>query len=82
MRDGTLVVVLCWIAISSLLGVFFGYSSLGLTTSTSLVALSLGLVLAAVPLFFHRGGAKLEAPPIARHLIAIRSFPSFFWYSL
>ena len=41
--------VLCWIAISTILGVFFGYSSLELTTSTSLVALSLGLILAGDP---------------------------------
>jgi hypothetical protein len=75
------LVVLCWIAISSLLGVFFGYSSLGLTTSTSLVALSLGLVLAAVPLFFHRGGAKLEAPN-RRHLIAISLSVFFLLFAL
>ena len=64
------LVVLCWIAISSLLGVFFSYSSLGLTTSTSLVALSLGLLAAGVPLFFQRGGTKLEAPN-SRHIISI-----------
>src|SRR5580693_8462118 len=75
------LVVLCWIAISSLLGVFFGYSSLGLTTSTSWVALSLGLLLAGVPLFFHRGGAKLAAPN-RRHLIAISLSVFFLVFAL
>jgi hypothetical protein len=56
------LVVLCWIAISTILGIFFGYSSLELTTSTSIAALSLGLILAAVPLFLQRGGKRLGAP--------------------
>jgi hypothetical protein len=59
------LVVLCWIAISTLLGVLFGYSSLELTTSTSVVALLLGLILAAVPLALNRGGTRLELR--ARH---------------
>ena len=46
-----LIVVLCWIASSSLLGILFCYSPLGLTTSTSIVALLLGLILPAVPIF-------------------------------
>src|SRR5258705_5410823 len=54
--------VLCWIAISTLLGIFFGYSSLELTTSTSIAALLLGLILAGVSLILQRGETRLEAP--------------------
>src|SRR6476660_6586136 len=54
--------VLCWIAISTLLGIFFGYSSLELTTSTSIVALLLGLILAGAPLVLQRRETRLEAP--------------------
>jgi hypothetical protein len=61
--------VLCWIAISTLLGIFFGYSSLELTTSTSIVALLLGLVLAGTPLFLQRGGIRID-PPERRHFVA------------
>ncbi len=52
------LVVVCWIAISSLFGIFFGYSSLGLTTSTAIVALALGLVLAGIPLFLRRSSLR------------------------
>ena len=62
--------VLCWIAISTILGIFFGYSSLELTTSTSVVALSLGLILAGVPLFLQRGGTRFEMPD-RRQIIAV-----------
>jgi hypothetical protein len=62
--------VLCWIAISTLLGILFGYSSLELTTSTSVVALSLGLICAGIPLFLRRGKIRLE-PLGRRHYIAI-----------
>src|SRR6202035_5876993 len=62
--------VLCWIAISTLLGIFFGYTSLELTTSTSTVALLLGLILAGIPLFLRRGEIRLE-PLRRRHYIAI-----------
>ena len=62
--------VLCWIAISTLLGILFSYSSLGLTTSTSVVALLLGLILAGIPLFLRRGEIRL-APLGRRHYIAI-----------
>ena len=75
------LVVLCWIAISSLFGVFFGYSSLGLTTSTSMAALFLGLVLAGLPLFFHRDGAKFEALN-RRHFIAIGLSVFFLLFAL
>src|SRR6201998_1957323 len=61
--------VLCWIAISTLLGIFFGYSSLELTTSTSIVALLLGLVLAGTPLFLQRGGIRID-PPDRRQIVA------------
>ena len=61
--------VLCWIAISTLLGIFFGYSSLELTTSTSIVALLLGLVLAGTPLFLRRGGIRID-PPDRRQFVA------------
>src|ERR1700675_2447290 len=61
-RMNVSLAVLCWIAISSLLGIFFGYSSFELTTSTSIVALLLGLILAGVPLFLRRGEARLQAP--------------------
>ena len=61
--------VLCWIAISTLLGIFFGYSSLELTTSTSIVALLLGLVLAGTPLFLQRGGIRID-PPDRRQFVA------------
>ncbi len=54
--------VLCWIAISTILGVFFGYSSLGLTTSSSIIALSLGLVLAGVSWFIHRSKTGFAVP--------------------
>ncbi len=54
--------VLCWVAISTVLGIFFSYSSLGLTTSTSIAALLLGLIPVAVTLFLHRGRPRLEAP--------------------
>jgi hypothetical protein len=56
------LVVLCWIALSTILGVFFSYSSLGLTASTSLVALALGLILPAIPLFLHRNKTRFEMP--------------------
>src|SRR5580700_12002789 len=62
--------VLCWIAISTLLGILFSYSSLGLTTSTSVVALLLGLICAGIPLFLRRGKIRLE-PLGRRHYIAI-----------
>jgi hypothetical protein len=62
--------VLCWIAISSILGILFGYSSLELTTSTSEVALSLGLLLAGASLFFQRGQTRFE-PPNRRQIIAV-----------
>ena len=62
--------LLCWIAISTLLGILFSYSSLGLTTSTSVVALLLGLILAGIPLFLRRGKIRLE-PLGRRHYIAI-----------
>jgi hypothetical protein len=52
------LVVVCWIAISSLFGIFFGYSSLGLTTSTAIVALALGLVLAGIPVFLRRSSLR------------------------
>src|ERR1700693_5465521 len=61
--------VLCWIAISTLLGILFGYSSLELTTSTSVVALLLGLLLAGVPLFLQRKEIRLAAPD-RRQIIA------------
>ena len=61
--------VLCWIAISTLLGIFFGYSSLELTTSTSVVALLLGLVLAGAPLFMQRAGIRID-PPDRRQFVA------------
>src|SRR5260370_17088210 len=48
-RMNLLVVVLCWIVSSTLLGILFGYSSLGLTASTSIVALLVALVLPSVP---------------------------------
>jgi hypothetical protein len=54
--------VLCWIAIATVLGVFFGYSSLELTTPTSAIALSLGLLLAGLSFFLQRGGPRLTAP--------------------
>jgi hypothetical protein len=54
--------VLCWIAISTILGILFGYSSVQLTPSTAIIALLLGLILAVVPLFLHRGGTRFRAP--------------------
>jgi hypothetical protein len=48
------LVALCWIAISTLLGVLFGYSSYGLTTATSTAALLIGFVIAVIPLYLHR----------------------------
>src|SRR6202047_4806523 len=63
MRDGTLVVVLCWIVSSTLLGILFGYSPLGLTTSTSIVALLLGLVLPGVPALMKLRKSRFEPAP-------------------
>ena len=54
------LVVLCGIAISTVLGILFGYSSLELTTSTAAVALGLGFVLSGVSLFLRRPGTHLE----------------------
>jgi hypothetical protein len=54
------LVALCWIAISTLLGVLFGYSSYGLSTATSTAALLIGLVVAGIPLYLRR-----IKPPLA-----------------
>jgi hypothetical protein len=62
--------LLCWIAISSILGILFGYSSLELTTSTSVVALSLGLILAGVPWLLRRRGTPFK-PPDRSQIIAV-----------
>ncbi|MBV8376293.1 MAG: hypothetical protein JO279_04750 [Verrucomicrobia bacterium] len=56
------LLVLCWVALSTLLGIFFGYSSLGLTSSTAIASLVLGFLLAGVPLFLQRGSNRLETP--------------------
>jgi hypothetical protein len=58
-----LVVVLCWIVSSTLLGILFGYSPLGLTTSTSIVALLLGLVLPGVPALMKLRKSRFEPAP-------------------
>src|ERR1700758_3948906 len=62
-RMNLLVVVLCWIVSSTLLGILFGYSSLGLTTSTSIVALLLGLVLPGVPVLMKLRKTRVEPAP-------------------
>ena len=46
--------VICWIAMSTVLGVFFGYSTLGLTSATAAVALTLSFLLTAIPFYFRR----------------------------
>jgi hypothetical protein len=61
--------VLCWIAISTVLGILFGFSSLELTKSTSVVALLLGLILAGVLLFLQRKEIRLAVPD-RRQIIA------------
>jgi hypothetical protein len=61
------IVVLCWIAISTVLGILFGYSSLSLTTSTSALALVLGLLLSAAPYFLER--RKKRPSPVYRHRV-------------
>src|SRR6202048_5463267 len=62
-RMNFLVVVLCWIVSSTLLGILFGYSHLGLTTSTSIVALLLGLVLPGVPAIMKLRKSRFEPAP-------------------
>jgi hypothetical protein len=57
------IVALCWIASSTLLGILFSYSHLGLTTSTSIVALLLGLALPGVPMLMQRRKRRLEPTP-------------------
>jgi hypothetical protein len=59
------LVVLCWIAISAVLGILFGYSPLSLTTSTSVLALVLGFLLSAVPFFLSR--SEKRPSTIYRH---------------
>jgi len=60
------IIVLCWIATSTILGILFGYSPLGLTTSTSIVALLLGLVLPGVPAVMQLRKRKPERMPRPR----------------
>src|SRR6201996_9388330 len=69
-RMNVSLAVLCWIAISTVLGVFFGYSSLELTTPTSAVALLLGLILAGLSFVLQRGGPRFTAPD-RRQIIAL-----------
>jgi hypothetical protein len=57
------IVLLCWIASSTLLGILFAYSPLGLTTSTSIVALVLGFVLPGVPLLRQLSKKRPEPKP-------------------
>jgi hypothetical protein len=61
------LVVLCWIAISTLLGVLFSYSSLGLTTFTSVAALLVGAIIATLPLYTRRGTPLLATPQKYRY---------------
>jgi len=56
------LVALCWIAVSTLFGVLFSYSSLGLTTSTSAAALLIGAFIATLPLYL-RKRKPLVSPP-------------------
>jgi hypothetical protein len=55
-----LIVLLCWIASSTLLGILFAYSHLGLTTATSMAALLLGLVIPGVPLLLQLRKRRFE----------------------
>jgi hypothetical protein len=64
------LVVLCWIAISTVLGILFGYSSLSLTTSTSALALGVGLLLSAAP-FFLRQSEKRPSTVYRHRFIAL-----------
>jgi hypothetical protein len=48
------LVVLAWIALSTCLGVVFGYSPLGLTPLTSLISLSGGFILALIGVLLQR----------------------------
>src|SRR5215469_7965673 len=59
------IIVLCWIATSTILGILFGYSPLGLTTSTAVVALLLGLLLPGMPALDRLRKRGLE--PMPRH---------------
>ncbi len=56
------LVALCWIAVSTLFGVLFSYSSLRLTTSTSAAALLIGAFIATLPLYL-RKRKPLVSPP-------------------
>src|ERR1700756_2739668 len=58
-----LAVGLCWIVSSTLLGILFGYSTLGLTTLTSIVALLLGLILPGVPALMKLRKSRFEPVP-------------------
>ncbi|MBV8413926.1 MAG: hypothetical protein JO251_01785, partial [Verrucomicrobia bacterium] len=59
------IIVLCWIATSTILGILFAYSPLGLTTSTAIVALLLGLLLPGIPALERLRKSGLE--PMPRH---------------
>ncbi len=56
------LVALCWIAVSTLLGVLFSYSSLGLTTSTSVAALLIGAIIATLQLYLRKRIPLVSAP--------------------
>ena len=60
------IIVLCWIATSTILGILFGYSPLGLTRSTAIIALVLGLLLPGIPALRQLTKRGLEPMPRQR----------------
>ena len=60
------IIVLCWIATSTIIGILFGYSPLGLTPSTAIVALLLGLILPGIPAALRLRKKGLEPIPRPR----------------
>jgi hypothetical protein len=60
------IIVLCWIATSTILGILFGYSPLGLTRSTAIIALVLGLLLPGIPALRQLTKRGLEPMPRRR----------------
>jgi hypothetical protein len=62
------LVALCWIAVSTVLGVLFSYSSLGLTTATSAAALLMGAIIATLPLYLRKRKPFVSAPEKYRYL--------------
>jgi hypothetical protein len=61
MRNGTLAII-CWIAVSTMLGIGFGFTSLGLTTATATVSLGIGFITGVLVIWLQPKVIQLDSP--------------------